>query len=226
MRSSRIGCPAVLVAHNTLYTNQQARTTQVVLGLSGGGLDSFSHRNRFGDILYFLWPLRAANTFREICVRLMTWFYENRTRNLHKFFWCVCPELQHINYYPREENPLSSRRETIILAKRNHYPREDSEEWSHETGNTHYKTALKICLNDLCFSRLSSRKCLIFTQISQISRIARRFARACRLCRVFAAGWRTRALASVLCEIAFGPYGRRTLFQDDKILWVNCYIIS
>ena len=33
-------------------------------------------------------------------------------------------------------------------------------------GKTHYEIALKICLNDLCFSRLSSRKCLIFTQKS------------------------------------------------------------
>ena len=29
---------------------------------------------------------------REICVRLMTWFYDNRIRNLHRYFWCVCPE--------------------------------------------------------------------------------------------------------------------------------------
>ena len=36
-----IGCPAVLVAHNTLYTNQQARTAWVVLGLSGGVLPHF-----------------------------------------------------------------------------------------------------------------------------------------------------------------------------------------
>ena len=28
---------------------------------------------------------------REICVRLMTWFYDNRIRNLHRYFWCVCP---------------------------------------------------------------------------------------------------------------------------------------
>ena len=38
-----------------------------------------------------LWPLRAANTFREICVRVIHWLYENREYNLHEYFWCVCP---------------------------------------------------------------------------------------------------------------------------------------
>ena len=40
-------------------------------------------------------------------------------------------------------------------------------------GKTHYEIALKRYLNDLCFSRLSSRKCLISTQISQCLRLAR-----------------------------------------------------
>ena len=33
-RCCEIGCPAVLVRHNALYTSQQTRTTWVALGLS------------------------------------------------------------------------------------------------------------------------------------------------------------------------------------------------
>ena len=65
--------------------------------------------------------------------------------------------------------------------------------------------------------RITSHKWLSFTQISRISQTARRFARACRLCRVFAAGWRTRALASVLCEIREICVRLMTWFYENRI---------
>ena len=73
----------------------------------------------------------------------------------------------------RERLRCPSRTATLLFANSHVALRERQITLLCKTRKTHYKTALKICLNDLCFSRLFSRKCLIFTQISQCLRLAR-----------------------------------------------------
>ena len=55
---------------------------------------------------------------------------------------------------------------------------------------------------------------LFHTDFTNLTKAASHKARSCRLCRVFAHRMASTSAASVLCEIAFGPFGRRTPFRE------------